>query len=63
MNNFEKIKSLTLDEMANILVVCINPYEEVADFEYLSAVLPSIYYDKDICIEDTKQWLQAESEG
>ena len=63
MNNFEKIKNMTLDEMAEILVTCINPYEEVADFEYLSTVLPSIYYDKDICIKETKQWLQAESEG
>ncbi len=60
MNNFEKIKNMTLDEMAEILVTCINPYEEVADFEYLSTVLPSIYYDKDICIKETKQWLQHE---
>ena len=63
MNNFEKIKNMTIDEMANLLVTCINPYEEVADFEYLSTVLPSIYYDKDICIKETKQWLQQESEG
>ena len=63
MNNFEKIKTMTLDEMAKLLVTCINPYEEVADFQYLSTVLPSIYYDKDICIKETKQWLQQESEG
>lgn len=63
MNNFEKIKSLTLDEMANVLVACINPYEEVTDFEYFSAVLPDVYFDKNICIKDTKQWLQDESEG
>lgn len=62
MNNFKKIKNMTLDEMAEILVTCINPYEEVADFEYLSTVLPSIYYDKDICIKEIKQWLQQESE-
>lgn len=63
MNNFEKIKSVTLDEMANVLVACINPYEEVADFEYFSAVLPDVYFDKNLCIKETKQWLQQESEG
>lgn len=63
MNNFEKIKSMSIDEMAEMLVTCINPYEEVADFEYLSTVLPSIYYDKELCIKETKQWLEAENEG
>lgn len=60
MNNFEKIKNMTLDEMAELLIVCINPYEEIADFEYLSPVLPSIYYDEELCKEETKQWLQQE---
>lgn len=60
--NFEKIKAMNIEEMAKILVTCINPYEEVADFEYLSTVLPSIYYDENICIKDTKQWLGQESE-
>lgn len=60
MNNFEKIKTMTLDEMANVLVACINPYEEVADFEYFSAVLPDVYFDKNLCIKETKQWLQQE---
>ena len=58
MNNFEKIKQMNIDEMAEILVTCINQYEEVADFEYLSTVLPSIYYDKELCIQETKQWLE-----
>lgn len=62
MNNYEKIKQMNIDEMAKMLVTCINPYEEVADFEYLSTVLPSIYYDIELCIQETKQWLQAESE-
>ena len=60
MNNFEKIKQMNIDEMAEILVTCINQYEEVADFEYLSTVLPSIYYDKELCIQETKQWLESE---
>ena len=62
MNNFQKIKSMSIDEMAKMLVTCINPYEEVADFEYLSTVLPSIYYDEELCIKETKQWLESESE-
>ena len=59
MNNFEKIKQMNIDEMAEILVTCINQDEEVADFEYLSTVLPSIYYDKELCIQETKQWLES----
>ena len=62
MNNFEKIKALNIDEMAEVLVTCINPYEVVADFEYLSTVLSSIYYDKNLCLKDTKQWLESEVE-
>lgn len=61
MNNYDKIKQLSLNEMAKILVTCINTYEEVADFEYLSTVLPSIYYDKELCIKETEEWLQKES--
>ena len=60
MKNFEKLKQMNIDEMAEILVTCINQYEEVADFEYLSTVLPSIYYDKELCIQETKQWLESE---
>lgn len=62
MNNFEKIKAMSIDEMAKMLVTCINTYEEVADFEYLSTVLPSIYYDEKLCIKETKQWLESEEE-
>ena len=58
--NYEKIKVMSIDEMAELLVVCINPYEEIADFEYLSPVLPNIYYDKELCKKETKQWLQQE---
>lgn len=61
MNNFQKIKAMSIWEVAEILVACINPYEEVADYEYLSTVLPSIYYDKNLCLRDTKQWLEQES--
>lgn len=62
MNNFEKIKAMSIDEMAEIFVTCINPYEVVADYEYLSTVLPSIYYDKELCIKETEEWLRKESE-
>lgn len=60
--NYERIKNMTVDEMAEILVSCINLYDEMHDFEYKSSVLKDIYYDKDSCIKDTKQWLQSESE-
>jgi hypothetical protein len=62
MKNIDKIKAMNIDEMAEVLVTCINPYEEVADYEYLSTVLPSIYYDKNLCLRDTKKWLEQESE-
>ena len=35
MNNFEKIKSMSVDGMANVLVACINSYEEIADLNIL----------------------------
>ena len=60
--NYEKIKAMSIDEMACMLVACINPYEEVADFEYFSSVLPDIYFDAEFCIKNTKQWLESESE-
>ena len=60
MNNYEKIKNMDIDKIAETLVACINPYEEVADFEYFSAVLPDVYYDKNLCLKDTKQWLKSE---
>lgn len=60
MNNFEKIKNLTLDEMAEFFVTCINSGEVVADLEYTSPVLPDIYYDSKKCVKDTKEWLQQE---
>ena len=60
MKRYEKVKGMNIDSLAELLVTCINPYEEVADFEYLSTVLPSIYYDKELCIRDTKEWLEQE---
>ena len=60
MKRYEKVKDMNIDSLAELLVTCINPYEEVADFEYLSTVLPSIYYDKELCIRDTKEWLEQE---
>ena len=59
MNNFEKIKAMNIDELAETLVACINIGEAVA----VSPVLSNIYHDDKKCIEDTKQWLESESEG
>ena len=61
--NYEKIKNMSIDEIVELLIVCINLYGEVADFEYRSPVLSDIYYDEGLCKEETKQWLQQESEG
>lgn len=63
MNNFEKIKNMAVDEIAEILISCINPYDEMHDLEYKSSVLEDIYYDKDVCVKETEQWLLSESEG
>jgi hypothetical protein len=60
MNNFEKIKAMNIDEMAEFFVTCINSDEVVADLEYTSPVLPDIYYDSKKCVKDTKQWLESE---
>jgi hypothetical protein len=60
MNNFEKIKAMDIDEMAELFVTCINSGEVVADLEYTSPVLPDIYYDSKKCVQDTKQWLESE---
>lgn len=62
MKRYEKVKNMDVNTLAKLFVTCINPYEEVADFEYLSTVLPSIYYDKELCIKDTKEWLEKEVE-
>lgn len=51
MNNFEKIKNMTIDEMATLLqhiVIC-----EICRNEDCSQS----------CNDGIKQWLQAESEG
>lgn len=51
MNNFEKIKAMTIEEMAKYLKKiecdneCMNPW------------------DCDECLDNYKQWLESESEG
>lgn len=64
MNNFEKIKNMTLDEMAEFFNFEIN------EISYLN---PKYFYENEKkclfdceeyhCSECWKQWLQAESEG
>ena len=56
MNNYEKIKSLTLEEMAKFIKHC--DCENTCSLE-----VPCWYGDKDCnCLDGIKQWLQAESE-
>ena len=64
MNNFEKIKNMTLDEMAeNILSIQRSEYP----CNYCASIdccqIFSFDRDYDICIQGIKQWLQQESEG
>ena len=58
MNNFEKIKNMTLDEMAEML-------RELQDNPvYLcTLVTPCNKCSYSDCLINTKQWLQQESEG
>ena len=56
MNNFEKIKNMTLDEMA----------EEIAGLNYCNCCVcrfQSKKCQKTFCHDGIKQWLQQESEG
>lgn len=56
MNNFEKIKNLTLDEMAEFFInrsACDNC---TCDMEANSCMAVG-------CLDGIKQWLQAENEG
>jgi hypothetical protein len=59
MNNFEKIKNMTLDEMAKYLTKLTSTYCEYCTFkEYCEDNEDDIS-----CREVLKQWLQQESEG
>ena len=62
MNNFEKIKSLTFDEMAELignLYSSDNWCDKCAEqFDDCYSVGQGCH-----CIQFAKQWLQAESEG
>lgn len=64
MNNFEKIKNLTLDEMAEFSSIfqrccfCIASSKEAGMTVTDGAICRTL-----TCKEGIKQWLQAESEG
>lgn len=60
MNNFDKIRTMTLDEMADFLPIA-GEYCEVCIFRY-SSLCTEKTEDMD-CTRTIKQWLQAESEG
>ena len=55
MNNYEKIKNMTLDEMARFLYKITDCQECLADTDYCN-------YSCTRCLKTLKQWLQAESE-
>lgn len=57
MNNFEKIKAMSIEEMAKYLTKITAEYCEYCP-------LQKICDEQDIyCREAIKQWLEAESEG
>ena len=58
MKNINKLQRMSVDEVSDTLVICINPNEEYADFEYMSAVIPGVFYDRNACVQETKKWLQ-----
>lgn len=62
MNNFERIKAMSIDEMAEWLVCCQKDFAKnvLQDFNLVS------FYDykpADNAVEMNKQWLLAESES
>ena len=57
MNNFEKIRNMTVDEMAEWL---IWEYKDKPCHEVCNGC---DNYAEIGCVEGTKQWLQQESEG
>lgn len=70
MNNFEKIKSMTLDEMAEFLIVQFDQFEE--HFGCYSCINYGTHHHNPqecgdceyyTCGGNIKQWLQQESEG
>lgn len=54
MNNFEKIKNMTLDEMAKFLFKRTDCQECLADTDYCN-------YSVTRCLKTLKQWLQQEA--
>lgn len=61
MNNYEKIKAMTIDEMAEYLVIekyCWN----CPTYIYRDTKMCPLYCCKDSNIKEIKQWLESESE-
>ncbi len=62
MNNYQKIKAMSIEEMAEWLTLCQMDFAKnvLKDFNLVS------FYDYRPCdnaIEINKQWLESESEG
>ena len=67
MNNFEKIKNMTLDEMAEYLVYLQKHISDTLLFELGMLELPTTPDLPELTLKNsikyTKQWLESESEG
>lgn len=54
MNNFQKIKNMTIDEMAELFSTCVISHSDINCNDSLCG--------SDRCKNHIKQWLEAESE-
>lgn len=66
MNNFEKIKNMTLDEMAELSRYSyddcpVRVFSKIVSMDEIDC--SNGWSDQDDCYNCFKQWLQAESEG
>lgn len=60
MTNYERIKNMNIDEVADLLVIrCINL--TIVPM-YCALPLNKFYTYKDIAIKEVKQWLESEAE-
>lgn len=63
--NYERIKNMTIEEMAAEFVVFIPSirYKDEPEYHYFGANPSKRYFDSTEAFQDGIKWLQAESEG
>lgn len=68
MNNFEKIKTMDIEEMAEFIEDILSPLEEppcayCAYYDEYSDADDEDFNCNRTCVNGIKQWLETESEG